>query len=92
MNQVKKKINKKEYQTVKAFRQDIGLLCSNCRLYNEDSSLLYQDANLIEQTAVDKLKEATLEYPEWQDFDEAASGTGGLSTGVTSAVGTPRAV
>ncbi|KAF9694999.1 hypothetical protein EKO04_006858 [Ascochyta lentis] len=92
MNQVKKKINKKEYQSLKQFRQDLGLLCSNCRLYNEDSSLLYQDANLIEQTTVEKLKEATQEYPEWQDFDDAASGTGGLSTGVTSAVGTPRAL
>jgi ATP-dependent helicase STH1/SNF2 len=89
MNQVKKKINKKEYQSLKQFRADIGLLCSNCRLYNEDSSLLYQDANLIEQTAVDKLREATAEYPEWQDFDDAASG--GVSTGV-SAVGTPQAL
>jgi ATP-dependent helicase STH1/SNF2 len=91
MNQIKKKINKKEYQNLKSFRQDIGLLCNNCRVYNEDSSLLYQDANLIEQTTVDKLREATQEYPEWQDFDDAASVNGGLSTGVTSAVGTPRA-
>ncbi|KAJ4331168.1 transcriptional regulator [Didymella glomerata] len=92
MNQVKKKINKKEYQSLKQFRADLALLCANCRLYNEDSSLLYQDANLIEQTAVDKLREATQEFPEWQDFDDAASATGGLSTGVTSAVGTPRAL
>jgi ATP-dependent helicase STH1/SNF2 len=89
MNQIKKKINKKEYQTVRNFRQDLGLLCNNCRHYNEDSSLLYADANLIEQTAVDKLREATAEFPEWQDFDEAGSVNGGPSA-LTSAVGTPR--
>jgi ATP-dependent helicase STH1/SNF2 len=89
MNQIKKKINKKEYQSVKQFRQDLGLLCNNCRLYNEDSSLLYADANLIEQTALDKMRESTAEFPEWQDFDEPGSVNGGPSA-MTSAVGTPR--
>jgi len=89
MNQIKKKINKKEYQSVRQFRQDLGLLCNNCRHYNEDTSLLFADANLIEQTAVDKLREATAEFPEWQDFDEAGSFNGGPSA-LTSAVGTPR--
>lgn len=89
MNQIKKKINKREYQSVKSFRQDLGLLCNNCRQYNEDTSLLYADANLIEQTTVDKLREATAEFPEWQNFDEAGSVNGGTSA-MNSAVGTPR--
>jgi len=89
MNQIKKKINKKEYQSIKAFRQDISLLCGNCRIYNEEASLLYADANLIEQTTVDRLRESTAEFPEWQDFDEAGSVNGGPSA-LTSAVGTPR--
>lgn len=92
MNQVKKKINKKEYQSLKQFRQDIGLLCNNCRTYNEDTSLLYQDANLIEQTCLEKLREGTENHPEWQDFDDASSANGGLSTAITSTVGTPRAI
>ncbi|KAF2128619.1 hypothetical protein P153DRAFT_293104 [Dothidotthia symphoricarpi CBS 119687] len=90
MNQIKKKINKKEYNSLRPFRQDIGLLCNNCRTFNEDTSLLFQDANLIESTAVDKLREATMEFPEWMDFDDAASANGGFSTAATSAVGTPR--
>jgi ATP-dependent helicase STH1/SNF2 len=89
MNQIKKKINKKEYQSIRQFRQDVGLLCSNCRIYNEETSLLYADANLIEQTTVDRLRESTAEFPEWQDFDEARSVNGGPSA-LTSAVGTPR--
>jgi ATP-dependent helicase STH1/SNF2 len=91
MKQIEKKINKKEYQSVKQFRQDLGLLCNNCRTYNEDTSLLFQDANLIEQTALDKLREATAEFPEWQDYDDGGSVTGGGMSTMTSAVGTPRA-
>ena len=48
MKQIETKINKKQYQSLRQFRLDIGLLCSNCRQYNEDGSVLYQDANLIE--------------------------------------------
>ena len=48
MKQIETKINKKQYQSLKQFRADIALLCNNCRQYNEDGSILYQDANLIE--------------------------------------------
>jgi ATP-dependent helicase STH1/SNF2 len=48
MDQIQKKINKKQYQNLRQFRQDIKQLCDNCRTYNEDGSTLYQDANLIE--------------------------------------------
>lgn len=48
MEQIQKKINKKQYQNLRQFRQDIKQLCDNCRTYNEDGSILYQDANLIE--------------------------------------------
>lgn len=48
MKQIETKINKKHYQSLKQFQADIALLCNNCRQYNEDGSILYQDANLIE--------------------------------------------
>lgn len=48
MDAIKKKINREEYQSLKSFREDIRLLCNNARTYNEDGSLLFQDANDIE--------------------------------------------
>nr|POE56809.1 chromatin structure-remodeling complex subunit snf21 [Quercus suber] len=48
MKQIENKINKKQYQNLRQFRRDVGLLCNNCRQYNEDGSILYQDANQIE--------------------------------------------
>jgi ATP-dependent helicase STH1/SNF2 len=48
MEQIQKKINKHEYQTLKEFVADIRLLFNNARTYNEDGSQLYIDANNIE--------------------------------------------
>lgn len=106
MNQIKKKINRKEYQSLRSFWTDIKLLCTNCQLYNEDGSILYNDARLIEQTTRNVLERGTLDKPEWQDFETArnanvvgsangaAIGNGhnmGDSTAPVSSVGTPSA-
>ena len=48
MEMIEKKINKKEYQNLREYRDDIHLLCQNARTYNEDGSTLYQDADKIE--------------------------------------------
>ena len=48
MDIIQKKINRQDYQSLREFREDIGLLCTNARTYNEDGSLLFQDANDIE--------------------------------------------
>ncbi|KAK7709069.1 transcriptional regulator [Botryosphaeria dothidea] len=91
MDQIKKKINKKEYQHTRQFRQDMALLCNNCRTYNEDTSILYQDANLIEETCINKLKEETEEYPQFADFDDGGTMSVRPSTGPVSSAGTPLA-
>ncbi|KAI5254622.1 hypothetical protein E4T42_02348 [Aureobasidium subglaciale] len=75
MEQIQKKINKKQYQNLRQFRQDIKQLCDNCRSYNEDGSVLYQDANLIEETAVKKLAEETAKYPEFADWETETGNT-----------------
>ena len=51
MDQIKKKIDKEQYQTLKEYREDISLLCNNARTYNEDGSMLWVDANKIEVTS-----------------------------------------
>ena len=48
MENIQKKINRQDYQGLREFRDDIRLLCNNARTYNEDGSLLFQDANDIE--------------------------------------------
>ncbi|KAI5304561.1 hypothetical protein KEM56_006343 [Ascosphaera pollenicola] len=69
MDTIKKKINKEEYRSLKQFKDDIKLLCDNARTYNEDSSLLFQDANDIEALAVSELKKQAEKYPELGSID-----------------------
>ncbi|KAM3417658.1 Transcription regulatory protein SNF2 [Cercospora zeina] len=88
MKQVENKINKKQYQSVRQFRADIALLCNNCRQYNDDASILFADANTIERACLEKLREETANFPQWQDFD-GDSADGG-STRPMSGVSTPQ--
>lgn len=90
MKQIETRINKKQYQSLRQFRQDVGLLCANCRQYNEDGSVLYNDANVIEEALLSKLREETAAHPEFQDFDDASSTADGASTRPMSSVGTPQ--
>jgi ATP-dependent helicase STH1/SNF2 len=88
MNQIKKKINRKEYQNLKSFYADIKLLCANCKTYNEDGSVLFNDAKLIEATTRDQLRKGTVDMPEWQDFETAEEGvTAGVNGNGVSVVG-----
>ena len=48
MEIVQKKINQNKYQSLREFREDVGVLCTNARTYNEDGSLLFKDAEDIE--------------------------------------------
>ncbi|KAI9854843.1 MAG: hypothetical protein M1824_006533, partial [Vezdaea acicularis] len=92
MDNIKKKIKKEDYSSLKEFRDDIRLLCNNARMYNEDASQLYLDANTIENACVAKLREETEKHPEFADFDDQnSSAPDGQSTGPVSSVGTPLA-
>jgi ATP-dependent helicase STH1/SNF2 len=48
MNNILQKIKKEEYSSINDMRRDVTLMCNNCRTYNEDGSLLYADANVME--------------------------------------------
>ncbi|KAI5365482.1 putative bromodomain, helicase, Helicase superfamily 1/2, ATP-binding domain-containing protein [Septoria linicola] len=90
MKQIENKINKKQYQSLRQFKADISLLCSNCRQYNDDASILFADANTIERACLDKLREESANFPQWQDLD-GDSADGG-STRPMSGVSTPQPV
>ncbi|KAI5291524.1 hypothetical protein KEM52_000138, partial [Ascosphaera acerosa] len=64
MDTIKRRINKEEYRSLEHFMDDIRLLCNNARTYNEDSSVLFQDANDIEALAAAELKKQAEKYPE----------------------------
>ncbi|KAI9791982.1 MAG: hypothetical protein M1816_003251 [Peltula sp. TS41687] len=94
MDQIKKKINKEEYNSIKGFKEDILTLCNNARTYNEDGSLLFQDANTIESECLARLKSEMENHPDiFANVDDQNSSVAdGQSTAPISSVGTPLAL
>ena len=67
---------------------DIELLVNNAKQYNEDSSLLYQDAVLIGETGKAKIEEERNRHPELAEL-ESGSSRDGNRTAPGKTQGTP---
>ncbi|XP_076249117.1 protein polybromo isoform X1 [Calliopsis andreniformis] len=50
-------IKAEKYQSENELIQDFKLMFNNCRQYNEEGSLIYEDANTLEKVLMDKVKE-----------------------------------
>ncbi|OGE57488.1 hypothetical protein PENARI_c002G01430 [Penicillium arizonense] len=87
MDAIQKKVKRGDYQNLRGFIEDIHLLCQNARTYNEDTSVLFQDANDIEAKCLSELKKHTDEHPQFAIFDNQSVGDG--STGFGSGADTP---
>lgn len=48
MNHIQTRIKKEEYNCLSDLRKDFDLLIRNCQTYNEDGSILYQDAKTMD--------------------------------------------
>ena len=48
MNHIQTRIKKEEYANLSDLRKDFDLMIKNCQTYNEDGSILYQDAKTME--------------------------------------------
>ncbi len=48
MNDISKKLKKDEYRSLADLRRDLDLMVKNCRTFNEESSGICQDVNLLE--------------------------------------------
>ncbi|KAK5735398.1 transcriptional regulator [Elasticomyces elasticus] len=51
MKQIESKFNKKQYHSPRVVRHDIALLYNNCRQYNEEGSVPYNDDNMIKASS-----------------------------------------
>jgi ATP-dependent helicase STH1/SNF2 len=80
LDTIKKRISGKIYVTERELLEDIHLMFSNARIYNEEGSVVYEDAKTLEHLAINKFKELT-ELPseavektlDFREFDETFS-------------------
>lgn len=47
-NEIKKRIRNGDYTNLDQFRDDFKLMFGNARIYNEEGSIVYEDANVME--------------------------------------------
>jgi ATP-dependent helicase STH1/SNF2 len=48
MNMIKKRMNSTYYRTIAHFRQDFHTMFNNARIFNEEGSYVYEDANELQ--------------------------------------------
>ncbi|KHN99495.1 SNF2-family ATP dependent chromatin remodeling factor snf21 [Metarhizium album ARSEF 1941] len=75
MNQIQTRIKKEEYSSLSDLRKDFQLMIRNCQTYNEDGSILYQDAKTMEEFFNKKFQEEIEAHAELQEL-EAGSKAG----------------
>ncbi|KAI2626479.1 chromatin remodeling complex SWI/SNF, component SWI2 and related ATPase [Hypoxylon sp. NC1633] len=88
MNQILLKIKREEYNSINDLRKDIVLMCNNCKTYNEDGSLLYSDAIMMENFFNARAQAEINEHPELGELEDP-SGKDSSAAPTTSA-GTPQ--
>merc|ERR1712142_68312 len=57
MNMIEQRIKTNQYKSEEELLADCKLMFSNCRLYNEEGSGIYEDANILERVLLAKAKE-----------------------------------
>ncbi|RPB16418.1 hypothetical protein P167DRAFT_481275 [Morchella conica CCBAS932] len=84
-NEIKKRIRNGDYSDLDGFKVDFQLMFNNARIYNEEGSIVYEDANAMEAEFESKFTE------EKRGFDAIGNGSsaGGTSTGPGTSTGTP---
>ncbi|KID90960.1 SNF2-family ATP dependent chromatin remodeling factor snf21 [Metarhizium guizhouense ARSEF 977] len=76
MNHIQTRIKKEEYSSLSDLRKDFQLMIRNCQTYNEDGSILYQDAKTMEEFFNKKFQEELEAHPELQELEEGGSKAG----------------
>ncbi|KAK6950414.1 hypothetical protein Daesc_008742 [Daldinia eschscholtzii] len=88
MNQIQAKIKREEYNSINDMRKDIVLMCNNCKTYNEDGSLLYSDAIVMEKFFNDRAQEELNEHPELAELEDPSGKDSSVAP--STSAGTPQ--
>ncbi|KFH48894.1 Chromatin structure-remodeling complex subunit-like protein [Hapsidospora chrysogenum ATCC 11550] len=78
MNHIQTRIKKEQYNCLSDMRKDIDLMIKNCQTFNEDGSILYQDAKAMDEFFKAKYQEELDAHPELAEL-EGGSKTGSVA-------------
>ncbi|KAL2432561.1 Chromatin structure-remodeling complex subunit snf21 [Exophiala dermatitidis] len=89
MDMIEKRINNHQYTSLNDLSRDIALLARNAKTYNEDGSMLYNDAIAIENHCNEMIAKQISEHPNLAQIG-GRNAQDGESTAAASSAGTPR--
>ncbi|KAM3566948.1 hypothetical protein ARSEF4850_000119 [Beauveria asiatica] len=87
MNQIQTRIKKEEYNALSDMKKDFDLMIRNCQTYNEDGSILYQDAKTMAEFFAAKYQEQMETFPALQELEEGGKAS---SVAPSAAESTPQ--
>ncbi|BFZ57348.1 transcriptional regulator [Savitreella phatthalungensis] len=70
LGQIRRRVKKSEYATMRSFKADMELMYANARTYNEAGSFVVKDADKIERLVNEKLASSGSELDENGEEDE----------------------
>lgn len=90
---ITKRLDQGVYMNLKDFLEDIHLMFSNAKMYNQEGSLIYQDATTLEEMAREKCAEYGLQDFDFTEFDSThfhklQPKAGAAAAGEASSMGT----
>lgn len=89
-NEIRKRIRNGDYTELEQFKADFKLMFDNARTYNEETALVYEDANVLEAALETKYAEEKANFESLMNASNGNSvGADGNSTAPLSSTGTP---
>ncbi|RXG47599.1 hypothetical protein VDGE_06547 [Verticillium dahliae] len=89
MKQIKTKIKKEKYNSLGDLKTDVDLMFSNCQTYNEEASLLYQDAQTLQNFFHAEMAKELEKHPGLKEL-EADTGSKEQSVAPSTGAATPQ--
>ncbi|RMD41458.1 hypothetical protein DV735_g3639, partial [Chaetothyriales sp. CBS 134920] len=89
MDIIEKKISSHQYSSLRDLGADISLMAKNAKTYNEDGSMIYNDATIIEESCNEALAKQLQDHPSLALLEDKSNHDGQSTVG--SATATPRA-
>ncbi|OLN85816.1 Chromatin structure-remodeling complex subunit snf21 [Colletotrichum chlorophyti] len=90
MKQIETKIKKNQYQSLSDMRKDVDLMFNNCQTYNEEASLLYQDAQTLQKFFHGELQKELERHPELQELEGDGAKEDSVAPSASASAGTPQ--
>ncbi|KAL7274633.1 transcriptional regulator [Rhizina undulata] len=88
-NEIKKRMRNGDYMDLDQFQADFKLMFNNARTYNEEGSIVYEDANAMDAEFEIRFAEEKKNYDALTNNDNRSSLGDGTSTGQISSATTP---